>query len=255
MGIYRFIYPWVTRDGLGLGGRQTVASSGYKTLPWVTFTFTPLTFYRSRVQTRSHPPAFHAFTHLTLPFATLSLPPLHLLFVFLFAMIEMAPHKPTRAGVTSEDLGSLDDNWTSYPGKSKVEDSDLAAMVLAGVTAEGQAIRPVDDIVPALGDGHTLVFTFFFDAGLRLPCDDFLQSVLEMYEAKIPQLSTSAIVKLFVFTWMCRTIDFAPTADFEHCLIRPHFEPVTDESTSLSSRILIPSRMSHPEICVIRVST
>lgn len=46
MGIYRFIYPLVTRGGLGLGGRQSVASSGYNhpSPRQVALTFTPLTF-------------------------------------------------------------------------------------------------------------------------------------------------------------------------------------------------------------------
>lgn len=46
MGIYRFIYPpLVTRGGLGLGGRRSVASSGYNHPPRrIALTFTPLTF-------------------------------------------------------------------------------------------------------------------------------------------------------------------------------------------------------------------
>lgn len=58
-----------------------------------------------------------------------------------------------------------------------------------------------------------LVFAAFFAAGLRLPCDDFLPSVLEMYEVKLPQLSPSAFPKLAVFAWMCRTCGFAPTVE------------------------------------------
>lgn len=84
-----------------------------------------------------------------------------------------------------------------------VEDADLAGMALARVTTKGQASWPIDDEVQRLGDGRTVVFAAFFDAGLRLLCDDFLASVLEIYEARLPQLSPSAIAKLSVFTWMC----------------------------------------------------
>lgn len=58
-----------------------------------------------------------------------------------------------------------------------------------------------------------MVFTSFFGAGLRLPYDDFLPSVLEMYEKRLPQLNPSAIAKLSVFAWMCRMTGFAPTTE------------------------------------------
>jgi hypothetical protein len=58
-----------------------------------------------------------------------------------------------------------------------------------------------------------VVFAAYFTAGLRLPCDDFLSSVLATYEVRLPQLSPSAFPKLAVFAWMCRTCGFAPTAE------------------------------------------
>ena len=67
--------------------------------------------------------------------------------------------------------------------------------------------------MPEPGDSRTVVFAAYFTAGLRLPCDDFLPSVLLMYEVKLPQLSPSAFPKLAVFAWMCRTCGFVPTAE------------------------------------------
>lgn len=38
-----------------------------------------------------------------------------------------------------------------------------------------------EHVVASPGDGRTVVFAAIFDARLRLSCDDFLPSVLEMY--------------------------------------------------------------------------
>lgn len=113
--------------------------------------------------------------------------------------MKMAPHKPTQDGAIDDGPGSLGNNWTCYLGKSKVDDSNVAAMVLVGVTAEGHASQPSNDVVLAPGDGRTVVFASFFDVDFWLPCDNFLPSVLEMYEARLPQLSPLAIAKLSVF--------------------------------------------------------
>lgn len=125
----------------------------------------------------------------------------------------MAPRKPRKAGATGEDLGNLGEGWSCYLGKSLVEDSDLAELVPTGALLEGQAFYAGDHVVPSPEDGRTVVFASSFDAGLCLPCDDFLPAVLEMYEAKLPQLSPPAFVKLAVFAWMCRTSSFRPTAE------------------------------------------
>lgn len=96
----------------------------------------------------------------------------------------MAPLKPAKAGSTGEDPGSLSDGWSCYLGKSLVKEADLAELVLTGVLAERQGSCPGEDVVPSPGDRRTVVC--YACAGLRLPCDDFLPSVLEMYEVKLP---------------------------------------------------------------------
>lgn len=82
--------------------------------------------------------------------------------------------------------------------------------MLTGTLLERQAFCVGEHVVPSPLDGRTVVFTSFFDVGLRLPCDDSLPAVLEMYEAKLPQLSPSAFVKLAMFAWM----SFTPQRNF-----------------------------------------
>lgn len=98
----------------------------------------------------------------------------------------MAPRKPTKAGSTGEDPGDLGEGWSCYLGKSLVKESDLAEMVLTDALAKDQATCGDEAVVPSPVAGRIVVFAAFFTAGFRLPCDDFLPSVLEMYEVRLP---------------------------------------------------------------------
>lgn len=121
----------------------------------------------------------------------------------LFAVADMEPRKTVKAGATGEDPGSLGEGWSCYIGKSMTVESDLTEFVLAGIVSEEQVFCPGEHVCPSPGEGRTVVFAACFDAGLRLPCDDFLPAILKMYGARIPQLSPSAFVKLAMFAWMC----------------------------------------------------
>lgn len=81
----------------------------------------------------------------------------------------MAPRKPTKAGSTDEDLGSLGEGWSCYLGKSLVKEPDLAEFIPSGALAEGQATCGGKAIVPSPSDRRTVVFAALLAAGLRLP--------------------------------------------------------------------------------------
>ncbi|KAF0906991.1 hypothetical protein E2562_013558 [Oryza meyeriana var. granulata] len=44
-------------------------------------------------------------------------------------------------------------------------------------------------------DDKTVVFTAYFDAGLRFPCYDLVPEVLALFKLELPQLSPSAFVR------------------------------------------------------------
>nr|AAX95296.1 Putative gypsy type transposon, putative [Oryza sativa Japonica Group]ABA92635.1 retrotransposon protein, putative, Ty3-gypsy subclass [Oryza sativa Japonica Group] len=125
----------------------------------------------------------------------------------------MAPRKPTKAGSTGEDPRSLGEGWSCFLGKSLVKEADFGELVLSSSLTEGQGSCGGEAVVPLPRDGRTVVFAAYFATGLRLPCDNFLPSVLSMYEVRLPQLSPLAFPKLALFAWMCRTCGFAPTAE------------------------------------------
>nr|CAE76018.1 B1292H11.4 [Oryza sativa Japonica Group] len=119
-------------------------------------------------------------------------------------------------GITGSDFPlfiARGDGWSCFLGKSLVKEAALGELVLSGVLTEGQATCGGEAIVPSPSDNQTVVFVAIFTVGLRLPCDDFLPSVLEMYEVKLSQLSPSAFLKLAAFAWMCRTCGFDPTTE------------------------------------------
>jgi hypothetical protein len=67
--------------------------------------------------------------------------------------------------------------------------------------------------VPKPGDNQTVVFAVFFDAGLRFPCNVLLPEILRLFMIELPQLSISALVRVAIFDWACRTAGFEPIAE------------------------------------------
>ncbi len=70
----------------------------------------------------------------------------------------MAPRKPTKAGSTGEDPGSLGEGWSCFLGKSLVKEADLGELVSSGSLIEGQGSCGGEAVVPSPGDGRTVVF-------------------------------------------------------------------------------------------------
>jgi hypothetical protein len=57
-----------------------------------------------------------------------------------------------------------------------------------------------------------VVFAVFFEAGLRFPCNVLLPEILRLFQVELPQLSPSALVRISIFDWACRTSGFEPSA-------------------------------------------
>lgn len=88
----------------------------------------------------------------------------------LFAMDPMAPRKPTKARLTGEDPGSLNEGWSCYLGKSLVKESDLTELILTDTLAEGQATCGGEAVVPSPGDRRTVVFAASRATTFCRPC-------------------------------------------------------------------------------------
>nr|AAQ56333.1 putative gypsy-type retrotransposon protein [Oryza sativa Japonica Group] len=100
-----------------------------------------------------------------------------------------------------------------FGGVSLVDDVELAKLVSSGALVEGQAFAPGKTVVPKPVDNRTVVFAVFFEAGLRFPCNVLLPEILRLFEVELPQLSPSALVRIAIFDWACRTSGFEPNAE------------------------------------------
>jgi hypothetical protein len=111
------------------------------------------------------------------------------------------------------DPDRIDDDTTAYLGASLVDEDEVAKLVTSGVLAEKQAFTPGKAVVPKLGDNRTVVFTVFFEAGLRFLCNVLLPEILRLFHVELPQLSPSALFRMAIFDWVCRTSRFEPSAE------------------------------------------
>nr|AAO19385.1 hypothetical protein [Oryza sativa Japonica Group]ABF98362.1 hypothetical protein LOC_Os03g49080 [Oryza sativa Japonica Group] len=122
----------------------------------------------------------------------------------------MAPRKPNPSSAKGPDPGRIDDDTTAYLGISLINDSELAKLVSSRALVEGQAFAPGKAVVPKPVDNRTVVFAVFFEAGLRFPCNS-LPEILRLFQVELPQLSPSALVRIAIFDWACRTSGFEPS--------------------------------------------
>jgi hypothetical protein len=98
-------------------------------------------------------------------------------------------------------------------GVSLVDDVELAKLVSSGALVKGQAFAAGKAVVPRPIDNWTVVFAVFFEAGLRFPCNVLLPKILRLFQVELPQLSPSALVRISIFDWACRTSGFEPSAE------------------------------------------
>jgi hypothetical protein len=125
----------------------------------------------------------------------------------------MAPRKLNPASTTGPDPGRIDDDTTGFLGASLVDDDELAKLVTSSAVVEGQEFAPGKAVVPKPGDNRKVVFAVFFEAGLRFPCSMLLPEILRLFQVELPQLSPSALVRIAIFDWACRTTGFEPSAE------------------------------------------
>lgn len=111
------------------------------------------------------------------------------------------------------DPGKVGEDHSGYLGASLIDEADLTKLASARVVASGQVFASAKAVVPKPGKNQTVVFVAFFDAGLRFPCTSLLPEILHPFDVEFPQLSPSALVRINIFDWACRTAGFEPTAE------------------------------------------
>jgi len=114
-------------------------------------------------------------------------------------------------GNTSEVSASVSDlvapekRKTQVLGPSVVSKNTIEFYVSKGYFKEGDCRPPEGEITPAPKEGDVVVFRDFFTAGLRLPMDPVVRSLLAPFNVKLHHLTPNAMVQLSKFLWAVRT--------------------------------------------------
>jgi hypothetical protein len=66
-------------------------------------------------------------------------------------------------------------------------------------------LPPEGEMVPKLKPHECVVFRDQFTASLRMPCQDFVEEILEAYNIKIHHLTPNGIAKIALFIWAVKT--------------------------------------------------
>ena len=103
------------------------------------------------------------------------------------------------------DLVVPEKRKTLVLGPSVVSKNTIEFYVSKGYFKEGNC-RPLEgEITPAPKEGEVVVFRDFFTAGLRLPVDPIVPSLLAPFNVKLHHFTPNAIVQLSKFLWTVRT--------------------------------------------------
>ena len=83
-----------------------------------------------------------------------------------------------------------------------VSKNTIEFYISKGFFKEGDCRPPEGEITPAPKEGEVVVFRDFFTAGLRLPADLVIPSLLAPLNVKLHHLTPNAMVKLSKFLWV-----------------------------------------------------
>jgi hypothetical protein len=109
---------------------------------------------------------------------------------------------------------------TCFIGRSLMTQVDLDALRLEGCFEPGICRLPGKETTPKPRKNESVVFRFFFTAGVCLPVSKKFVDILAAYHVQIHQLTPNFIPRVLKFLWACRT--FAGDNDVD-TFVR-HFE-------------------------------
>ena len=115
---------------------------------------------------------------------------------------------------------------TYWIGQSKVDGEVLGGLVREGLISDVSKVQlPSQQEIPEPADDEAVVFVHYFQAGLRLPCDEMVIKVLKLFEVYLHQLTPNAIVRMGLFTWAARSEGVKASARAFATAHRLHHQP------------------------------
>lgn len=104
-----------------------------------------------------------------------------------------------------EDLIRDDQGRSLTFGHSLMDKEELDKMVRRNILVADQVrLPPEGEVNPKPKPNECVVFRDLFHAGLRFPCQDFIEDVLAAFNIEMHQLTPNGIVRLAQFIWAVR---------------------------------------------------
>jgi hypothetical protein len=109
--------------------------------------------------------------------------------------------------VSASESELIDDD-TKYlnVGKTLMDEAELDWMVKNRMLEKADARLPSqDEMIPKPKPHECVVFRDQFAAGLRMPCQDFIEEILKAYNIEIHHLTPNGIAKIGLFIWAVKS--------------------------------------------------
>jgi hypothetical protein len=121
----------------------------------------------------------------------------------------------TEHSVSGEDLSNVsaseselvgDDTKSLIFGKSLFDESELQWMVKNRILEKADVRLPIqNETIPRPEPDEYVVFRDYFVAGLRMPCQDFVEEILKAYNIEMHYLTPNGIAKIALFIWAVKS--------------------------------------------------
>lgn len=98
-----------------------------------------------------------------------------------------------------------DDTKSLSFGKSLMDETELDFMVKNRMIEKKFVRLPEGETTPKPKPNECVVFRDQFTAGLRMPCQDFLEEILDAYNIEMHHLTPNGIAKIALFIWAVKS--------------------------------------------------
>jgi hypothetical protein len=96
-------------------------------------------------------------------------------------------------------------------GWSLIDEGDVASLQKNWMIGTTRA--PEKETVPRTQEDEVVIFRDLLFAGLRFPLHPVVVGILRYFDIYLHQLTPNAILRLSVYTWICRTTKIKPSAE------------------------------------------
>lgn len=132
-------------------------------------------------------------------------------------------------------IGDDDDDNTAVPyfefSKSSISRISIKRFEEWNYFPVGVERAPREEIIPSPEENKVVVFSSFFTAGLRFPCDPMMAEILDRFNSQLHYLTPNSIVQLSKFFWSVKSFGGEVDVDSFTCFFEHHAQTRTKRLT------------------------